>query len=627
MRRWLAPAAVVLLAIVVNLNVLQNGFVYDDGAQIEHNSWLPTASYRSMFTRNVWGFLGPRGGSNYYRPLMHLVNLGCYRLFGLQPWGYHLVSLLFHAGCTLLVFAIARKIGFSETFAFWGALLFGIHPIHPEAVAWVAANTELVYAFLVLLAFLLHLYGRRFWPPILLLVGLLMKETAMILVPLIAAWEWDRTREMPGPSRTKSLALVLAPFLIPLAIYFPLRIYALHGMVMITNPWVISLDQQFYTTFALLGRYLWKLLDPLPYNIFYVFHETTSPTDPSFLRGLAATLAVIGLGWILWRRNSRLWLAVFLILVPLTPVLWIQRLGQNVFTERYLYLPAAGFCWLVAALLERTPRWIAYAPVAGLLGGLLASWYAVTSFTRNYEWHDNIILYEKALLVSPESTLIRGNLANAYFLGGDAERALPEYRRVVHDKPLNAIYQDNLGSVLARTGHLAEARQAYERARALGPELAEPWANLGLLSEMEGRQQEAEEEYRSALKLDPMNVDAHQSLGALLASEGKFDEAELHFRVAASHSSLGKLLVSIGRLTEAEKTLRKAIDADVTNAEALYLLGSVLRGEGREREAQMAFHQMRRMFPYTKWRPPSENPSGGGHLEGGQSDDKSAHSK
>ncbi len=621
MRKWFAPAAVVLLAIVVNLNILQNGFVYDDGSQILHNAWLRNGSISAMFTRNVWGFMGPRGASNYYRPLMHVINLVCYRLFEFNPRGYHVLSLLFHAGCTLLAFLIARRIGLSETIAFWGSLLFGMHPIHTEAIAWIAANTELVYTFLVLLAFLLHLKGSRrinrvgagtdrWWPPALLLLALLMKETAIILIPLVAAWELDRTRELEWRPRLKAIAAVLGPYLVPLALYFPMRIHALHGMTMVANTFVLSWEQQFYTTFALLGEYLWKLLDPLPFNIFHVFHATTSPSDPRFLGGFAATLAVIGGGWLLWRRGSRLWLAAFLILAPLLPVLWIQHVGENVFAERYLYLPSVGFCWLVAALLERAPRWIAFAPVAGLLGGLLASWYATTTFLRNYEWHDNIVLYEKTLLVSPQSTLIRGNLANAYLLGDDAGRALPLFQSVAREQPLDAVYQVNLGTALARMGRFDEARRAYERARILRPDLAAPWANLGLVSEMEGKTDEAEMEYRTALKLDPLNTDAHQNLGALLVGKGKFEEAEMHFRVTASLSSLGKLLVAIGRLSEAENALRGAIKEDVTNAEALYLLGNILRGEGREREAQLAFHEMRRKLPYTNWRPPGENVSG-----------------
>jgi uncharacterized protein HemY len=99
-------------------------------------------------------------------------------------------------------------------------------------------------------------------------------------------------------------------------------------------------------------------------------------------------------------------------------------------------------------------------------------------------------------------------------------------------------------------------------------------------------------------------------LGALLVGKGQFEEAEVHFRAAASLGTLGKLLVSIGRLHEAESTLRSAMKEGQVNAEALYLLGNVLRGEGREQDAQLVFHEMRRMLPYTKWRPPSESMSG-----------------
>src|ERR1019366_7588792 len=220
MRRWRAPAAVVLLAIAVNLNILENGFVYDDGSQILQNAWLRNSSIGAMFTRNVWGFIGPHGASNYYRPLMHVVNLVCYRLFAFHPWGYHLLSLLVHAGCTLLVLLIARKIGFSETMAFWGALLFALHPIHTEAVAWIAANTEVIYTFLVLLAFLLYLHRRARWLPFLLFLGLLMKETAIILIPLVGVWELYNTRDLAWRPRLKTITLMLAPYTIPLAIYF-----------------------------------------------------------------------------------------------------------------------------------------------------------------------------------------------------------------------------------------------------------------------------------------------------------------------------------------------------------------------------------------------------------------------
>src|ERR1022692_1365713 len=173
MRKWISAASVVALAIAANLNLLWNGFVYDDGPQILRNPWLrDPASIPEIFSSNVWGFMGPEAIGNYYRPLMHMLNLACYRLFAFHAWGYHFSSILLHAGCTLLVLAISWKLGFSPRPAFWTALLFSVHPIPTESVAWIAANTELTYTLCTLSAFLLHILGRRFWAVVLFLPAL-----------------------------------------------------------------------------------------------------------------------------------------------------------------------------------------------------------------------------------------------------------------------------------------------------------------------------------------------------------------------------------------------------------------------------------------------------------------------
>jgi Flp pilus assembly protein TadD len=600
MRKWIAPAAVVAVAVAANLNLLSNGFVYDDGSQILHNPWLrDPSSIPKILSSNVWGFMGSDGISNYYRPLMHLVNMACFRLFELNALGYHLASLFAHAICTFLVWLITSRLGFRPLAAFWTGLLFAIHPIHTEAVAWIAANNELIYSAFALTAFYLHIRGVRRWAAVLLLPALLMKETAIVLIPLAAAWEFHRE------PRLKSLLRVW-PYAIPLAIYFPMRFHALGGLTMVSNPFILTPAQQLYSTFYLLGKYLWKLLDPLPFNIFYVFYAIESPTDWRFLAGLAATTALIVLGYALWRRGSTLWMAPVWILAPLLPVLWIQHVGENVFTERYLYLPSIGFCWLVAAMLVRIPQTIARVPVAAILGATLVSWYASTTFDRNTDWHDDVYLYEKTLVTSPESTIIRGNLAQAYMAGDQPERALMLFRRVVREKPLNPAVQVSFGTTLAKLGKYEEARRAFERARALRPDLAIPWFNLGLVSEMEGKVDEAVIDYRTALRLSPRHAEAHQNLGMILLRQGKLDEAELHFRACAQMTSLGKLFAMMGRINAAEDALRGAVRQDVNNAEALYLLGNILKDEGRIAESEICFREMRRVLPWSQWRPPAQ---------------------
>src|SRR5664279_3246699 len=104
MRKWIAAVAVMAVAVAANLNLLLNGFVYDDGSQILHNPWLRDPAFiPRIFATNVWAFIGQRNSSNYYRPMMHLLNMACYRAFELNAWGYHLTSIMIHAACTLLL--------------------------------------------------------------------------------------------------------------------------------------------------------------------------------------------------------------------------------------------------------------------------------------------------------------------------------------------------------------------------------------------------------------------------------------------------------------------------------------------------------------------------------------------
>lgn len=413
-----APTVVALLAFAVNANVLGNGFVYDDGAQILNNPYIHSPRYLGkIFSTNVWSFIGPEGTSNYYRPLMHVINMITYGLFGLRPAAYHMTSILFHVGCCLMVYWIGRRL-FSEQAALLAALFFAVHPIHTEAVAWIASVADPACGFFFLLSFYLYLRGRPVWSAAAALPALLMKETAVMLLPVILVYQLS----------TKEGAKKAMYHLVPLAVVLALRWNALGGLVMVANPYVLPLDSRIYSMVYLAGKYLWKLMAPWPFNIFHVFHAVTSPADPRFL-GAVALLGMTAAGafW-LWRRGSNLWFAVVWILVPLVPVLYISRLGDNVFTERYLYLPSVGFCWLLAAAFGDRKAAVLFL----LMNYSLLTWF------RNSEWRDDVTLYTLTLQVSPESSLIRFHLGNAYLAGGMPEQALPLLIQAASERPGDA---------------------------------------------------------------------------------------------------------------------------------------------------------------------------------------------
>src|SRR3989337_1165105 len=153
--KYTAIVIILIISIGVYLNTLPNEFVYDDETQVLENQWIRDVKYiPEIFLTNVWAFAGEERLSNYYRPLMHIIYMIDYHIFGLKPWGFHLTNIILHGGVTLLVFLIAsmlinqsRDLNSkskiqnlkSEILSapFIAALLFAAHPIHTEAVTWI----------------------------------------------------------------------------------------------------------------------------------------------------------------------------------------------------------------------------------------------------------------------------------------------------------------------------------------------------------------------------------------------------------------------------------------------------------------------------------------------------------
>jgi len=135
----LLVAGLLACATLPYLGILFNGFVFVDDSQILQNPYIRSFQHlKRIFTTNVWAFEGPTV-SNYYRPMMSLGYLLCYKIFGLRPYGYHLVSLLFHALIVCLVFVLAERLTGDRWCAFVAGAIFALHPIHTESVAWIAA--------------------------------------------------------------------------------------------------------------------------------------------------------------------------------------------------------------------------------------------------------------------------------------------------------------------------------------------------------------------------------------------------------------------------------------------------------------------------------------------------------
>ncbi len=188
--KLLVPAVVLAITAAVYLPTLAFGFVCDDAEQIvtaqPHYTWSALPSY---FTTDVWSYTA-FVKSNYYRPGFLVWLLLDSRLFGLDTVLWHASVLALHLAATLLFYLLARRISADVAVAGAAALLFGLHPSHVEAVAWLSGSTETVFAVLALASILCHIRGWRAAALLLFAAALFSKETAIVLPLLLAACDW-----------------------------------------------------------------------------------------------------------------------------------------------------------------------------------------------------------------------------------------------------------------------------------------------------------------------------------------------------------------------------------------------------------------------------------------------------
>ncbi|MEE9614218.1 MAG: hypothetical protein V3W31_04595, partial [Thermodesulfobacteriota bacterium] len=347
-----------MVSSVVYLNSLPNGFVYDDLPQVVQNPRIQDpSSLPDIFLTDVWSFSG-RNASNYYRPVMYLIFTADYHLFGLNPLGFHLTSVLLHAGVTVMVFLItsfilgspSRAQGGTENdaspaaggrgTAFFAALLFATHPVHTEAVAWVSGVPELSFTLFYLLSF--YFYIREDRPGLSLvffLLAALSKETALTLPLVMAAYDRCFGKGLAFYSLLKRYL----PYLAVAALYFAVRSYVVGGLAPVNVHAGLSAYEQFINVFPLFAQHLGKLLLPMNLNVTHTFHPISSMLEWRGILSLFAAAAFMAAVWLLMRRSPTAAFGLLLVAVPLLPALYIPALGEHAFAERYLYMPSVGF--------------------------------------------------------------------------------------------------------------------------------------------------------------------------------------------------------------------------------------------------------------------------------------------
>jgi protein O-mannosyl-transferase len=545
-RGLVSAALAASVALVASANTLWNGFVYDDVQNVLRNLWVrePHRLFEA-FTHHAAAF-DPHLQTSFFRPLMHVIFAAVVAASGFEPWAFHAVNLLVHAVVSVCVYALLRRWTLAGRtsrgrldLALVGALVFAVHPIHTEAVAWIAGITDLSYSCLGLAAFLLLTRepASRWYVGfglVLLFGAMLCKEPAIVFAGVIAVAMVARGDLDAAPGRRHALWVFGAVAAVVFA-YLLLRGLALGGMTGDDRRVDVNAITGAATGIALLGAYLVKLLLPTGLTPIHDFRVVTTLADARLWGGTFVLCAVGALVWALRKRPGAL-VGAALMIFPLLPATYVPALGEGLFAERYLYLPLAGALLLAILAVEELSNWKTPSRLLAL-GAKAAVAVAVVvcagaTYTRNAVWKDALTLWSDAIEKTPSSVAAHEYLGFAQLTAGQPEHAVGTLRRVLTLDPERVDARLNLGSALAAVGRLDEAGIEIERALPFRPNMAEAYGVLGYVRSAQQRLDEAAWAYGRALQLNPMLADVHHGLAIVAANRGDLALALVHFQEA-----------------------------------------------------------------------------------------------
>jgi Tfp pilus assembly protein PilF len=551
--RWF-PVAVVVAAVAVYANSLANGFVWDDVLLIVDNPRIKSWDrLLALFTQP----LAP--GTQYYRPLQGLTYVTDYAVNGLAPAGFHMTNVVLHALAALLFYRVSGLVLRDSLAALVAALLFAVHPIHTEAVAYLSGRTDSLAAIFLLGALLLH--EKPFLSAAAFFAALLARESAITLLPLVVLL--DASGIVSARRRRERYAA----YAVVVMLWALMRASFLGGQPVHVETAAFSLGTRLLTLPKVVLSYLALLVFPVRLHMERDVVPAVSVLDPSFL-GPAALLILIAAFLFALRRTA--WpivLGSLWFLVALAPFANVVPLDAFM-AEHWLYVPSMGVFmalgWPIAQALRRRTR----APVAAGLVVVLAA-CAARTVRRNAEWATERTIFEATVRDSPASFRAHSNLGRVYLEAGDAERALGplthalslastpaeeaivhsnlalangllgrhadairEYRRAIDLKGADAQIYTNLAGTYLEMGRAAEAKDALEKAIATKPDYAPAHSNLGVVLEQLGDSQHAREAYLNAIRIDPDSMEAWAGLGDIQLAEGRADLAEKSYRSA-----------------------------------------------------------------------------------------------
>jgi tetratricopeptide (TPR) repeat protein len=591
-REWLVPLALASLTAGLFSPALACDFVnFDDPDYVTRNAHVK-AGLSAAGTR--WA-LASFECSNWH-PLTWLSLQADATLWGQKSWGYHLTNLLLHAASAALLLSALHAL----TGAFWRsaavAMLFAVHPLRVESVAWVSERKDVLSVFFGLLALWAYAgYAKR--PPTwrylavfaAFALSLLSKPMLVTLPCLLLVLDWWPLGRAGSAGAWKRLAVEKLPLFALSAGSSVLTLVAQSGGGAVVTLRAVSPLVRIGN--AAIGSAAYPVLTAWPNHLAALY--PLSPTLPAGRVAAAVVLlAAVTAGAVALRRRAPYLLAGWLwYLGTLVPVMGLVQVGGQAYADRYSYFPQIGLlialCW-AAADLARGREWLALAAA-----GVAALALAGLTLRQLPSWKDSVALWDNVIRTGHACPRAWLNLGEAYATAGRDDEAARAYREGLRLDPNDAMLHANLGITFFKHGQRARAVEEYKESIRLAPELPKTHFNLGLAEVDAEDLDAAETSFRQAIGLRPDLAGAHCELGMVLVRKGLTDEGIFELEEAlrcdpgygGAYVFLARTLDERGDFAAATRYAEQARRLGPENPLAWYHLGLCYHHQGRTAEA------------------------------------------
>ena len=592
----LGAGVIIAVTVLAYLPSLGNGFIWDDDRYVTENPTLRSwPGLAAIWTR-------PAATPQYY-PLVFTTFWIEHSLWAAHALSYHLVNILLHATSAVMVWRLLRRLGAPG--AFWAGLVFAVHPVQVESVAWITERKNVLSGLLYLLSAAAYLAfdppggGRRRWGfyalAVVLFIGALLSKTVTCTLPaalLLVLW-WKR------PRLSLRDLWPLAPLLgvgtaMGLATAWLERVHVgAEG-----QEWALSPFQRVLVAGQALWFYASKLLWPKSLAFIYPHWPMEQVAAWQYLFPLSAAAVMVAL--VLGRHRIGKGPAVAVLffagtLFPALGFLNVYPMRYSFVADHFQYLASIGLIALVCAAMGRLGGRLERAGRRAVVVGAIAvvTGLAMLTWRQSRVYHSEESVWRDTLTKNSDCWMAHNNLGVVLASRGQAAEAVEHYQQALRSKPDYAEAHSNLGNALASRGQLDQAIEQYHEAMNSDPHYAPAYYNLGLALASSGRLDEAIRQYRRALESKPDFAAAHYNLGVALASRGQLGEAIEHYRqalesrpdFAEAHNNLGIALTSQGRIAEAIQQYREALKSGPDSAEAHNNLALALASQGQLDEA------------------------------------------